>query len=169
MRARHLRSHGTGLVLRGRMTRFRLLVLGTVAAGCGTYATAYPLNEPPRPLAAREPGSVEVYSSGPPARPHVDVALLEVKQYDRFDGGTPEILANLVMKAAEMGCDGVVIGGQRERDGAPTGSSWALIDPGDRTMHATCIVYSGPAPAAVPAPAPTAAPAEGKISLVPPR
>ncbi|HMA91733.1 MAG TPA: hypothetical protein VKP30_03560, partial [Polyangiaceae bacterium] len=48
--------------------------------------------------------TVEVFSSGPPARAHADVALLEVEQYDdTFDGGTPEILAKLRQKAGEMG------------------------------------------------------------------
>lgn len=88
------------------------------------------------------------------------MALLEVEQYDdAFDGGTPEILAKLRQKASEMGCDGVVIGARSERAGAPPGTGWALIDPGSRTLHATCIVYT----------APPTDPASGSLSLAPAR
>lgn len=140
------------------MTRYLWLLL-TPLAGCGTYATATPLNEPPHPMTPRAPETVEVFSSGPPPRAHADVALLEVEQYDRFDGGTPKILAELRKKAAEMGCDAVVIGARSERDGAQPGSGWDLLDPGSRTLHATCILYTAP---------PTDA-ASGRISLVPAR
>jgi hypothetical protein len=116
-----------------------MVVLGLT--GCGTFVTVTPLD--PRPtMTAGPPSLVDVYSSGPPTRAHHDVALLEVEQtHGLNEQGTPLMIRRLREQAAAMGCDGIVLGGFRERDGAPTGSSWALVDPGSTTLHATCIVY----------------------------
>lgn len=118
-----------------------------LALGCGTFVESTPLNAPPRPMIPREPESVEVYSSSAPTRPHVDVALLEVTQTDSFNEQSAALmLRRLREKAGEMGCDAVFISGRSERDGEPLDSDFALLDPGSRSLHATCMVYTGAVP-----------------------
>jgi hypothetical protein len=107
------------------------------AAGCGTFVTATPLNPPPRPLTPRGFESIQVYSSAPPSRPYIDVALLEVEQtHDLNQQGTDLMIQRLREQAGTMGCDAVVIGGMRER-----GRETNAFDSGSTTLHATCIVY----------------------------
>ena len=121
-----------------RSTAIALLLLG--AFGCGTHVSSTPINgsgtRPPR--TAR---SVAIYASGAPDRPYRELAVMRVEQ----DRGLNERGMNLMLDrlrdhAGEMGCDGVVLGGVSERDGAAWHVFWPL-DPGATTMTATCIVF----------------------------
>jgi hypothetical protein len=116
-----------------------LLGLSAVITGCGTWVTDTQINSAPRPLLARGYESVEVFSSAPPARAHVDLALLEVQQTNAIDDYLGELMIQrLRERAGAMGCDAVFIGATQER-AAPD-----LFTSGSRTMTATCIVYSQP-------------------------
>jgi hypothetical protein len=124
-----------------------LLLLATGLIGCGTFVTMTPVNLPPHAMVPRSPDSVEIFTSGPPATPHVDVALLEVEQtHSLNEQGTDVMLRRLREVAAANGCDAVVIGSVSERAGAPRGSGLALLDPGATKRQATCIVYGTPPP-----------------------
>lgn len=111
------------------------------AAGCGTSIRATTINPSPRPLHARAPASVELFTSGPPqGRSFVDVAYLEAEQESGYSvDDTPEFLGQLRTRAAAMGCDGLVIG-------APTNAVTTGIDlktPMNRKgIVATCIVFA---------------------------
>ncbi len=116
-----------------------ILGLSVVVTGCGTWVTDTPINPAPRPLFARGYESVEVFSSAPPARAHVDVALLKVDQTNAIDDHLGELMIQrLRERAGAMGCDAVFIGQTQER-AAPD-----LLISGSRTMMATCIVYNQP-------------------------
>ena len=111
--------------------------LSVVLVGCGTFVTETLINPPPRPLTPRGYESVQVFSSTPPKRPYVDVALMEVEQtHDLNVRGTDLMIQRLRERAGTIGCDAVVIGGMRER-----GSDTKVFDSGSTTLHATCIVY----------------------------
>lgn len=115
-----------------------LLVL-TAAAGCGTWATATPLNPAPHPLVARTPESVEVFASAPPLRDHQDVALIKVEQAnDIGDDLRGVMIRRLREHAAGMGCDAIFLGTFQELIPPDVFSS------GSRTLSATCIVYRNP-------------------------
>jgi hypothetical protein len=117
------------------------LILGlcVVLTGCGTWVTDTQINLAPHALFPRGYESVEVFSSVPPARPHVDVALLQVDQMNAMDEHLRELMVQrLRERAGAMGCDAVFIGATQER-AAPD-----LLTSGSRTMSATCIVYSQP-------------------------
>ena len=121
--------------------RSPLLIFGlfVVVTGCGTWVTDTQINPAPRPLFARGYESVEVFSSAPPARAHVDVALLKVDQMNAMDDRPGELMIQrLRERAGAMGCDAVFIGATQERE-AP-----GFLTSGSRTMTATCIVYSQP-------------------------
>jgi hypothetical protein len=101
-----------------------------------------PGGEPGPPRAVGRDGSRRRFASGPPTRPHDDVALLEVEQTHGFnEQGTGLMIHRLRERAAALGCDGIVLGGFREHGGGPDGTAWHLIDPSSTTLHATCIVY----------------------------
>jgi hypothetical protein len=109
------------------------------ASGCTVTSASYtPLNPAPRILVARSPEQVELFSSGPPARPHVDVGLITVEEGE-LDVGSPDGLIQMLRStAAEKGCDGLVI--------APPGSKSESPLLSDRTnsykvYSGTCIVY----------------------------
>jgi hypothetical protein len=125
-----------------RRTLWFAILCGSVFAGCGTFVDFTPLNESPRPLSPRALGSVEVFSSGAPTRPHVDVALVEaVQTHSLNEQGTGLMVQRMREQAAAMGCDAIVLGGATDHQGAPPGSGWDLLDPGATKRQATCIVY----------------------------
>jgi hypothetical protein len=112
------------------------------ALGCGSLVLATPLNAPTHPLTPRAKEAVEVYSSTLPARPHQDVAILQISQSG--SGSLAAMLDKLRKKAGEMGCDAIFITGTGEHVGAPSGTAWALIDPSSDLLYATCIEWLGP-------------------------
>jgi len=76
--------------------------------------------------------SVELFTSGAPARPHTDVAVLEAEP-GLSERSTGELISRMREKAAAQGCDGLVV----------TGVDNQLIrGAGERkTITGTCIVY----------------------------
>ncbi len=106
-------------------------------AACGSTIRTTEINPAPHPLGARPPETVEVFTSGPPARPHVDVSFLEIQQESKLSiDDTRELIAKLRIEAAARGCEGLVIGGVTHE---PTGGDQTTSLKG---MTATCIVYT---------------------------
>ncbi|HEX3854770.1 MAG TPA: hypothetical protein VHW01_27605 [Polyangiaceae bacterium] len=138
------------------------LVSIAVVGGCGTFVEATALNAPPRALTPRPADAVEVYSSSPPAKAHLDVALIQADQINGTNAQLPEMVAKLREKAGQMGCDAIFISGASERAGAPGDAH--LFDPGSHLLLATCVAYLEPTPipahsaVTVAPPAPSAAP-----------
>lgn len=135
-----------------------LLVLALVT-GCGTQVATTPINTSPRPLHPRSPDSVEVFVTAAPPRPYVDVAYLEAEQESELAAdNTGEFIAKLRVRAAELGCDGVILGAQTNRETVsvsdvvedavdvtstqPVEKSATYGQPVNlRGLTATCIVY----------------------------
>lgn len=133
----------------------QLLLLAAVA-GCGTKLAFTPLAVPPRPLQPRAESTVEMFLSSKPKRPYVAVGTIGSAHEGRFSTDTSEeVLLALRTKAAEVGCDAVVLTSETDREIAwATGnqvSSTTL-----KTFEALCVVYSESAPAEA-APATSAA------------
>jgi hypothetical protein len=126
------------------------IVLGLVlVAGCGTSIQATMINPAPHPMQSRPPESVEVYSSGPPQRPYIDVAYLEAEQQTAYSADdTAQFVGHLRERAAAMGCDGVVLGGVTHA-AEPT-SDLHLTRKG---LTATCVMFLPETTAATPPPA----------------
>jgi hypothetical protein len=132
---------------------------GFFATSCGTSIGVTPLNTSPRPLQARAPGDVEVFTTSAPPYSYVDVAYLEAEQSSEMSSDDmPEFIAKLRVRAAEIGCDGLILGGQTNRetvswsdvthDVADALSKKPLETPENygqpvnlRGLTATCIVY----------------------------
>ena len=108
--------------------------------GCASSVTATPINHPPRPLVARDPDSVLVLASEPPSEPHVDIALLQVDQYEAYNPhGMAEMIQRLREKAAELGCDAVYIKNSAQHRGDDL-----LFDTDSRQLLASCVVFTPP-------------------------
>jgi hypothetical protein len=121
------------------------------ALACGTYVTATPINPAPRPLTPRSPESVEVFASGPPSEPFVDIALLEVTQHEGLNRqGLDFMIERLRKRGGELGCDAVFIKGVAEHKGDDR--ALAILDPDARQLFASCLVYTHQQPAMTPAP-----------------
>jgi hypothetical protein len=126
------------------MTKLSLLTL-LVATACGTTIRETQVNQAPHPMMPRHPASVELFTSGAPARPHVDVALIEAEEQSSFSTSrTADMLNRLRERGAQRGCDAVVVGGMSSRDpGIRDAETWLNDRPkGRRGVYATCIVYT---------------------------
>jgi hypothetical protein len=123
------------------MPATRLLVV-LLAAGCGTAITATMINPAPHPMRPRPPETVELFTSGPPqGRAYVDIAYLEAEQQsDLSVDDTADFFSKLRVRAGQMGCDAVVIGGLTNR------TTVAVLSPRDsadlKGITATCIAYT---------------------------
>jgi hypothetical protein len=119
------------------MRIFSLLLL----AACGSTIHATEINPPPGPLAARPAATVEVFTSGPPARPHMDLAYFEAQQDSEFStDDTRDFIVKMREAAARRGCDGLVIGAiTHEVHGAIFDARQPTSQKG---LTATCIVYT---------------------------
>lgn len=149
----------------------KLSVVLFLLVGCGTSIRTTTINASPRPLAPRDPATVELFTSGAPPRPHVDVALFEAEESSSFSvEGTPEMLGHLRTRGARLGCDAVVIGGMSSRDpGLADTESWLVKNPKSRKgIYATCIVYVDEPPAGYAAAAPVVAPPAAPAPAQPP-
>jgi hypothetical protein len=126
-----------------------LLLAACLAACADTSATYTGLNAPPRAVTPRSPDQVEVFSSVPPERPHVDIGLITVQEGDG-DETPASLIALLRGAAADKGCDAVLLAPPSSRTGA-------LWFGGTRTYQVysgTCLVYGSapPRPEAPPQP-----------------
>jgi hypothetical protein len=122
------------------------LLLAVCLGGCAETTMTYtplnyaPLNQPPHPLNPRAPEQIQIFSSGAPERPHVDVGLLSVQE----GAGGLETQASLIealrQSAAARGCDALMLMPPRTTP-RPTD----LPGPFDtvyQVYSATCIVYT---------------------------
>jgi hypothetical protein len=93
----------------GKLTRLAFLL------GCAACSTQFVATNPyPHAPTPHPPSSVEVFSSGPPAREHVDVGVISM-----WGRGWDDYLHELRVEGSRRGCDAVVIGNR----------------------YATCVVY----------------------------
>jgi hypothetical protein len=124
----------------------RSLVLASLAvalacslAGCAPAVYYTPLVAPPHPLAPRPVEKVDVYLVTPPARPHVDVGIVQVVLWGEVDGqNVVDTLLGLIKeKAAEVGCDAVLVT-SIDRQGRPAPHSAAPDGP---SIQGSCVAY----------------------------
>jgi hypothetical protein len=109
--------------------RVASLAIALVTAGC-VNVEYIPTNAPPRPMKPRPAAEVEVFPTGLPSRPYVEVARLEIDAQTN----DPEMLIDqLRQEAGERGCEGVVFAGSSGSAPKKKGG-----------FHALCIVYRDP-------------------------
>lgn len=85
-----------------------MLALGAI--GCGTTVQYAATNAPIRAMRARPPETVRVFSSGVPNVPYTEVGILQARQSSTWSvDQMPEIIEEMRARAAEIGCDGILI------------------------------------------------------------
>jgi hypothetical protein len=98
-------------------------------------------------MVSRPPETVEMFTTGRPTRPYVDVAFLEAEQRSGYSShDTPEMLAILRDRGARMGCDAVVFNGMSSRSTGDSGVEVLVSDnaPDRKGIYATCVMYTSP-------------------------
>jgi hypothetical protein len=119
-------------------------VLGcaVVGAGCGIQTSATMLRSPPRALTARSADSIELFTSGSPQRPHVDLALIEAEQESSgTEGGTAALVTAMREKAGALGCDALVISNALSRTDT-LANALTGYNHDRQALFGTCIVYA---------------------------
>lgn len=107
--------------------------------GCASGVTATPIHHPPRPLVSRAPDSVLVLAGEAPSEPHVDVALLQMDQYEGNNAqGMAEMIQRLREEAAEIGCDALYLENTAQH------KADELFDHPARQLLARCVVFTPP-------------------------
>jgi hypothetical protein len=84
--------------------RSTLLMLGLV--GCGISVSTVEINSPPHPMSPTT--AMDIFTSGAPMRPHVDVTLIGVG-HRALQQTLPDLFAELRARAQELGCDALVL------------------------------------------------------------
>jgi hypothetical protein len=141
--------------------RFAGIFVALMSIGCGTGLAFIPTREQPHALYERTPEKVEIFMTGRPNRPYVDVGMIESQQetYSRDSGEV--IIAKMRKFAGKHGCDGLVIFGGNDTaiERGSSDSSWIDTLKGYR---GSCIVYvADPAAGGVPA---VGSPAAGPVA-----
>ena len=118
------------------------LLLLAVATGCGTHVAFLPTNSPPHALAAKDPDSVQIFTTSRPDRSFVEVGIVESQQESMYSTASEQdVFRELRAEGARHGCDGLVLLGSMDRVGASVnqygGAAKTL-----RGYRATCIVWS---------------------------
>lgn len=148
-----------------------------VLSACGTTTRFAATNPAPHPLTARPPAAVEVFATGLPQRPFVEVGLIQGRQSSEFSGDEmPEIIAEMRSEAGKQGCDGLVINGASDSQQSSTYVSRHSMSSSSKTLEGfwgACIVYVndpppiaavGPTEAAPVEPAPIETPAQAEAA-----
>jgi hypothetical protein len=122
------------------------LVLAVCLGGCATTSATYTaLGAPPRDLHPRKPDEVAVFTTAAPARPHVDVGLIQIQE--GLGNETPASLIGALRRiAADKGCDALVLASPSSTT-RPTGLE--LVETSYKVYSGTCIVYRGGQPSDV--------------------
>jgi hypothetical protein len=114
---------------------------GSFLVACGPTISTTPLNPSPRPFTPRNPMAVEIYTTGLPQRPYVEVAALSAK-----GGNAEEHVPAMREEAGKMGCDALVFT-TMPRDATATGYNWktggVTSTSANSGSTATCVVWNG--------------------------
>jgi hypothetical protein len=114
---------------------------GALLVACGPSISVTPLNPSPRPFTPRNPMAVEIYTTGLPQRPYVEVAALSAK-----GGKAEEHVPAMREEAGKMGCDALVFT-TMPRDATATGYNWktggVTSTSANSGSTATCVVWNG--------------------------
>jgi hypothetical protein len=122
----------------------RLVALGLTAsalAGCGTRVDYTPTNTPPSATAARHAQDVDVYASGGPSVPYVEIGFLDAQQESSVSvDDRSDVFEELRERAGELGCDAIVILGAQDT------TAYVSTEHYERpytlnSYRASCVVY----------------------------
>jgi hypothetical protein len=118
------------------------LLLSLALCGCGTSLNYIPTSSSPRQLSARSADEVEIFMTGAPNRPYVEVGMIESQQEEYSVDDEQEVIQKMRNYAGERGCDALVIFSGNDATVDHGGSNQSSI----RTLkgyRGSCVVYTG--------------------------
>jgi hypothetical protein len=131
------------------------LGVGGASIGCGTSLSYIPTRERPHTLYMRRPEQVEIFMTGKPDRPFVEIGMIESQQDSMSQDDARGVVAKMRAFAGTRGCDALVIFAGNDAISDPGGDLPASMLKGYR---GSCLVYvDGPPLAGAPPPPPSAA------------
>jgi len=118
------------------------IALAVTSVACGIRTSFTPTNVPPHPLSPRPESSVEMFTSGTPKRPYVEVGLVSSEHAGYWSSATDsEVMLGLRKQGAEFGCDAVVVTAETGRVvgsyGGGNVNTYTL-----KNFRAVCAVYT---------------------------
>ena len=118
-----------------------LALISLLLTGCGTTMMITKLNNSPRPLEQRTPESVDIFVTGKPEKPYIEISLITSQQASEFSiDDTPQIIQKMRLEAAKQGCDALIISGQNDAtEGSTRGGTGSVTTL--KGFHGACIVY----------------------------
>jgi hypothetical protein len=127
-----------------RIRRISLLPAAVAAlalCACGVDVTYKPTNSAPRAKQPRSGDAVQVLMSERPARPYLEVGVLEARQRSTFDGGDAlELLKALREEAGRRGCEAIIVAGPSNKT-VGAGSAGGVVVGTLKGYRAACIVF----------------------------
>jgi len=135
------------------------LLLSLALCACGTSLSYIPTSDAPRKQRARSADQVEIFMTGAPERPYVEVGMIESQQEKMSLDDEQDVIAKMRAYAGEQGCDALAIFSGNDATVSHGGSNVNNVTT-LKGYRGSCLVYTGqPAAAPFPAPTPFATPA----------
>ena len=116
------------------------LAIVALMSGCLNMVMYTETSQPPRALPPRAVGSVQVFTLTPPPQPHTVIGIIQASPPTAFpaDGSVHGLLASARTRAAQLGCDAILISSIDQGWGRHQSTS----------VQAGCVVFTGDAVAA---------------------
>jgi hypothetical protein len=100
-----------------------LCAAATALTACGVTTEYTATNRPPRQRVPRPPHTVEIFTSSMPEQPFVEIGILQSTEDHPDVADMPEIIHSMRDRAAQAGCDAVIINGANN---STVGSGYAV-------------------------------------------
>jgi hypothetical protein len=118
-----------------------LLSAAAVAlCACGVSVTYTQMNSPPRPMKPRAGAAVELFMTQRPARPFVEVGMLEARQESTAFSDAFDLLTALRDEAGKRGCEAIIVTGESDKVVGAVSSTGAMAAT-LKGYRAVCIVF----------------------------
>jgi hypothetical protein len=124
--------------------RDSLCFILALCGACGTDLNYIETTASPHRLYSRRPGQVEVFMTGRPNRPFVEVGMIESQQEQLSLDDEQEVIAKMREYAGEQGCDALAIFAGNDTTVTTATSSTGTISRSLKGYRGSCIVYTGP-------------------------
>jgi hypothetical protein len=122
--------------------KYTFVCIAILALGCGTNLEFIRLNPPPKQLVRRSGNEVQMFVSGRPSRPFVEIGVIESQQQVYSRDNATDIFALMREEAGHQGCEALIINGSNDAIFVGGGGTQPVSSTTLKGYKATCIVYA---------------------------
>jgi hypothetical protein len=115
--------------------------IASLAIGCGTNLEFIRLNPPPKQLVRRSGDEVQMFVSGRPNRPFVEIGVIESQQQVYSQDNAADLFALMREEAGHQGCEALIVNGANDAIIVGGGGTQPVSSATLKGYKATCIVY----------------------------